>query len=158
MRCRPARSRRRPQKPGPRGSARNEVRNQEIQVGEALAMAVRGHVDRHPVDGDSEVGAGVEVEAAQEILVGLTVARMLGGHHAKHRFDDVAWSQLGPCLERLLLGRAFAGAAGRAEGGVTRAALAAHLAGLPGCLALILPKRTTSVESLFAQCTSLRLS
>ncbi|MBN8750914.1 MAG: error-prone DNA polymerase [Variovorax sp.] len=35
------------------------------------------------------------------------------------------------------------------EGKTTKAA---HLAGMPGCLALILPERTTSVESLFAQC------
>jgi hypothetical protein len=41
-------------------------------------MGVGTHVDRHVVDRDSQIRAVVEIEAAQEILVGLAVAAVLG--------------------------------------------------------------------------------
>jgi hypothetical protein len=42
-------------------------------------MAVGRHVDGHAVDLDGQIGAVVEVEAAQKILVGFARAGMLGG-------------------------------------------------------------------------------
>jgi hypothetical protein len=101
--------------------ARHQLGHQEVQVGIALPVTVRGHVHRHAVHRHRKVGAVVEVEAAQEVLVGLAVARVLRGDHAGHRLHDVAGAQLGARLVRRALHRALAGAVGGADGGVARA-------------------------------------
>ncbi len=64
----------------------DQLGDQEIQIGIALAVRVGAHVDRHAVDRDGEIGAVVEIEAAQEILVGLAVAAVLGDDQAGHDF------------------------------------------------------------------------
>ncbi len=56
------------------GNAFHQLRHQEVEVGVALAMAMAGHVDRHAGHCGGEVGAMVQVEAAQEVLVGFAVA------------------------------------------------------------------------------------
>ena len=50
----------------------------EVEVRVALAVRVADHVDGHTFEVRGEVRAVVHVEAAQEILVGLAAARMLG--------------------------------------------------------------------------------
>ena len=57
------------------GDALDQLRDHEVEVHVALAVPVRRHVDRHAFHARQEVGAVVEVEAAQEILVRLAVAR-----------------------------------------------------------------------------------
>ena len=52
----------------------HQLRNQKIDIGIALAMTVGRHVDRHAVDGNREVRAVVEIEAAEKILVGFAFA------------------------------------------------------------------------------------
>src|SRR5690606_30931950 len=47
-------------------------------------------VQRHVVEVDGVVGAVVEIEAAQEVLVGLAAARVLGGDEAGRRFEQLA--------------------------------------------------------------------
>jgi CopG family transcriptional regulator, nickel-responsive regulator len=64
------------------GEAAHDLGDHEVGVGIALAVAVRAHVDGHAVDGDGEVGAVVQVEAAQEVLVGLALAAVLGDDEA----------------------------------------------------------------------------
>ena len=56
-------------------------------------MPVRAHVDRHAVHEHRKVGAVVEVEAAQEILVGLAAAGMRGGDKSRHELEQVAGAQ-----------------------------------------------------------------
>jgi hypothetical protein len=53
-------------------------------------VAVAAHVDWHAVDKGGEIGAVIEVEAAQKILVGLAGAGMLGGNQAGHVFRQLA--------------------------------------------------------------------
>ncbi len=65
-------------------------RNQEIDVGITLAMAMRGHVDRHAVDGDGEVRTVIKIEAAQEILIGFAFAGMLGHDQPRHHLEQFA--------------------------------------------------------------------
>ena len=60
--------------------------NQEIEIGVALAVAVRAHVDGHAVDRDRQIGAVIEIHAAQKILVGLAVAGVLGDDQAGDDF------------------------------------------------------------------------
>ena len=68
----------------------HQLRDQEIDIGIALAVAMGRHVDRHAVDGDGEIRAVVEIEAAQKILVGFALAGMLGHDQARHDFEHLA--------------------------------------------------------------------
>ena len=56
----------------------DQLRDHEIDIGIALPVAMGRHVDGHAVDLDGEIGAVVEIEAAQKILVGFAFAGMLG--------------------------------------------------------------------------------
>nr|WP_243453531.1 hypothetical protein [Polymorphobacter multimanifer] len=60
----------------------------EVEIEIALAMAVAAIVERHAIEECSEVGAVIEVEAAQEILIGLAAARMLGRNEAGHNLKQ----------------------------------------------------------------------
>ncbi len=71
----------------------DEFRDQEIEIGIALPMSVAWHVDRHAVDADREIGAVIEVEAPQEILVGLAAAGMLRDDDAGNLFNNLAGTQ-----------------------------------------------------------------
>jgi hypothetical protein len=70
----------------------------EIEIGIALAMPMGAHVDRHVVECDVDIGAVIEVEAAQEILVGLPLSAVLGGDQSRHDLEHFADSR-----SRLLL-------------------------------------------------------
>jgi len=52
-------------------------------------------IARHAAELGGEIGAVVEVEAAQEILVGLAVAGMLRDDQARHHFERLAGAQDG---------------------------------------------------------------
>ncbi len=79
----------------------DQLGDQEVDVGIALTVAVGAHVDRHAVEPDGEVGAVVEVHAAQEILVGLAFAAMLRHGQAGSGLQQIARSHQGPGVERL---------------------------------------------------------
>ena len=53
-------------------------------------MAMSRHVDGHAVYFDGEIGAVVKIEAAQEILIGLTLSGMLGDDQAGHDLQRLA--------------------------------------------------------------------
>jgi hypothetical protein len=53
-------------------------------------MSVRAHVHRHPIDGDREIGAMIEIEAAQEVLVGFALATVLCHHEAGDGLQNLA--------------------------------------------------------------------
>ncbi|CAI8847344.1 protein of unknown function [Methylococcus capsulatus] len=80
----------------------HQFRDDAVEVHVALAVRVGRQVHRHPVDPGGEVGAVVQVEAAQEILVGLAGAAVLRGQHAGHDLDQFAHPQQGPVLELVL--------------------------------------------------------
>ena len=68
----------------------DQLGNHEIEIGIALAMPMGAHVDRHVVQRDINVGAVIEVEAAQEVLVGLALAAVLGGDQSRHNLEHFA--------------------------------------------------------------------
>src|SRR5262249_33608552 len=80
-----------------------------VHVRVSLAVRVRGEVERHVVEEDREVGPVIEVEAAQEVLVGLPTASMLRDDDAGNGLEELtaardrAIGELGPA------GRALAG-------------------------------------------------
>ncbi len=93
----------------------DDLRQQAVDVEVALAVAVRAQVPGHAVDVRREVRAVVEVEAAQEVLVRLAAARVLGGHHAGHGLEHVRHAQHGPHEQVGAGDGAFRGGTGRAE-------------------------------------------
>jgi len=94
--------------------AADQLGNQEIEIHVALAVGVRHHVGRHAHDLGGEVAAVVEIETAQEILVGLAVARVLGDDHAGHGFHDLGRAQQRPVGQLFGGDGAFAGRVGDA--------------------------------------------
>ena len=63
--------------------------HQEVQVGITLSVRMRAHVDRHVVDEDRQIGAVVEIVAAEEILVGFALAAVLRDDQPGHGFQYV---------------------------------------------------------------------
>jgi hypothetical protein len=94
----------------------DELGQQPVEIGVAVAVRVRRHVDRHAGDEGREVGAVVEVEAAQEVLVRLAVAAVLRDDHAGHELEQLGRAQRGPALDQLGRDRALAGRVGAADG------------------------------------------
>ena len=69
--------------------AGDELRDQEVEIRVALAVRVRRHVDRRAGDGHREVAAVIEVEPAQEVLVGFPLAAVLRDDHAGHGLEHL---------------------------------------------------------------------
>ena len=78
-------------------------------------MRVAALVDRHVVDGGAQVGAVIEVETAQEKLVGLALATVLGGDQPGRRFEQLARAVHGAHLQLLLIDAAGIGRIGNAQ-------------------------------------------
>ena len=74
-----------------------------------MAVTVRRHVHRHACDRGREVGAVIEVEAAQVVLVGLAFAAVLADDDARDRFENFAGSHDWTRLELTRGDRALAG-------------------------------------------------
>jgi hypothetical protein len=99
------------------GDRGDRLGDQEVRVGVALAVPVRGQVDRHAVGEDGDVGAVVGVEAADEVLVGLATAGVLRHHQAGYLPQQVRRLRARPGPEpagvevhrRRRLGRGVAG-------------------------------------------------
>ena len=58
-------------------------------------MPVCTHVDRHTLGAGEEIGAVIQVETAQEVLIGFAGAGMLGGDHAGNHLHQLAHAQHG---------------------------------------------------------------
>ena len=89
--------------------AGDDLRDQEVDVGVALAVRVRRHVHRRAGHRHREIAAVIEVEAAQEILVGLALAAVLRDDHARHRLEHFALAHDRPHVELTRGDRALAG-------------------------------------------------
>ena len=50
------------------------------------------HIHWHEIEAGHEIGAVVEVESTQEVLVGLAAATVQGDHHTGHGFKDFTGS------------------------------------------------------------------
>ena len=68
-------------------------------------MRVGRQVHRHAVDGEREVGAVIEVEPAQEVLVRLAVARVLGDDQPGHGLQELAATEERQVLEVVVADR-----------------------------------------------------
>ena len=73
--------------------AAEQLGDDEVEIGVPLAVGVRRHVDRHVVDGRREVGAVVEVDATQVVLVRLALAAVLADDEAGDAFEELAGAQ-----------------------------------------------------------------
>ena len=70
--------------------AADGFRNEPVEVGVALPVHIGRQIDRHVVHKDGDVGAVIEIPAAQVILIGLAAVGMLDRHQAGRRFEDLA--------------------------------------------------------------------
>ena len=81
----------------------------EVQICIPLPVRMAGHVDRDVVDAEREIGTMIQIESAQEVLVGLTAPAMLGDDHSGNVFHHFRraqqWTecQIG-CTDRSLIG------------------------------------------------------
>ncbi len=64
-----------------------------------MPMRVRRHIHRHAGDGGREVGAVIEIEAAQVILIRLSLAAVLTDDQARHRLQHFARAHDRPLLD-----------------------------------------------------------
>ena len=96
--------------------AADQFGDEEVQVAVALAVGVGGHVHRHAVEEGGEVGAVVEIEAAQVVLVGFAVAAVLRDDDAGHELQHLGGAQGGAALDELGRDRALAGRGAAAHG------------------------------------------
>jgi hypothetical protein len=78
-------------------------------------VTVRAQVHRHVVYIVGKVGAVIEIEAAQEILVGLAGARMLNGDEPRDDLQQLRDAQQGPHRKVGATHRTFARRAGAAD-------------------------------------------
>lgn len=95
--------------------ALDRLGDDEVHVGVPLTVAMGRLVDRHAAHGDREVGAVVEVEAAEEVLVRLAAARVLRGDRTGYGLDQFAHALDRPPLEVLASGRPLRGGHGDAD-------------------------------------------
>ncbi len=89
--------------------ARDRLGDEEMEIGVALAVRVRRHVHRNPVQVHAHVGAVVRVEPAQEDLVGLSAALMLGQDEPGDDAQDVLGREARAQQEIAIAHRASAG-------------------------------------------------
>ena len=94
-------------------------------------MRVGGQIEWDAGDGDAEVGAVVEVHAAQVVLVGLAAAAVLADDDAGDGLEQLAGAQQRPPREVLAADDSLAGAVGDAD----------ELGGAAGDLDLFLDRR-----------------
>jgi len=86
----------------------DQLRYQEIEVRIALSMSVARKIHRHSVHVHGEVGAMVEIEAAQEVLIRLSGAAVLRDDHAGNDLQNFRRPQQRPVLELLFVDRSLA--------------------------------------------------
>ncbi len=97
------------------GEPAHDLGDHEVGVGVALAVAVRAHVDGHAIDGDGQIGAVVEIEAAQEVLVGFALAAVLRHDQPRHGFEHLAGAVGGARLQVRARHEALTGRLGLAD-------------------------------------------
>src|SRR5439155_16672041 len=79
----------------------HELRNNEIEIGIALAVRVRRQVHRHTSNRRREVGTVIEVESTQIVLVGLSFSAVLADDRAWHGLEHFPGPHEGAGLELL---------------------------------------------------------
>ena len=94
--------------------AADQLRHQEVEIHVALAVCMADHIGRHAHHRRREIAAMVEIEAAQEVLVGLAVAGVLGNDHAGDGFQRFCRPQQGAVGQLPAADGPFGGAVGNA--------------------------------------------
>lgn len=80
---------------------------------------MRAHVDRHTGHRRGQIGAVVQIEAAQEVLVRFAVATVLGDDQPRRRLQQLARAQQRPVLKLFARNKSLV----RRDGGVRRGGL-----------------------------------
>ena len=97
------------------GDAGGQLGDEEVQVGIALAVRVRAHVDRHAIDKGRQIGAVIEIDAAQEVLIGFPLSAVDRDHETGHGFQQLGRPKRGELQQFLAQDDSFAGRRGDAD-------------------------------------------
>jgi hypothetical protein len=78
---------------------RHRLRDEEVEIGVALAMRVRAEIHGEAIDGERDVRAVVRVESAEQVLLGLAAPLVLADDQAGHEAEHVGRPAVGAQLE-----------------------------------------------------------
>ena len=93
-------------------NVRGQLRDHEIEIRVSLAVRVGGVIDRYAVHADRKVGTVVEVVAAEQILIRLTLAAVRGHLQAGNGLEQLAGTKGWRERQLIVDHDAFAGGAG----------------------------------------------
>src|SRR5208282_1505444 len=93
----------------------DKLRDDGVHIGVALAVRVRGQVQRHTVEENGDIRAMVEIEAAKKILVGLAAARVLRDDETGKRLQNLSRAKQRTIFEFLCTHRYLAGRIGNSD-------------------------------------------
>ncbi len=96
----------------------DDLGDQAVEVQIALAMSMRPEIHLNPVDIGGKIRPVIEVEAAQEILIGLAAARVLRGDHTRHGLQQFGGTQQRAHQKVAARYRPFTGGMGDADLGL----------------------------------------
>ncbi len=88
--------------------AAHQLGNQEIRVRIPVSVPMCGHVDRHTGNRRREIGAVIEIEAPQVVLVGLPLAAVLADGETGNGLEHFGGPHDGPSLQLARRDRALA--------------------------------------------------
>ena len=71
----------------------HQLRDQKVEVRVPLTVRVGRHVDGHAIDFGGEVRAMIEIEGSKEVLIGLSLPRMLSHDQAGNVLEHGRWPQ-----------------------------------------------------------------
>ena len=93
----------------------DDLGDQSVDIQITLTMPVAAEVQRYVVQQSGEVGAVVQIKAAQEVLVGLAAAGVLSGDEARNHFQQLGHPQQRADRQVGAAHRAFTGRCGDAD-------------------------------------------
>ena len=93
------------------GDISREFRDEEVQIRVALTMRVCRLVDRHAIDKGTQIGAMVQIIAAQQELIGFAFATVARDLQPGHRFEQLSHSECRVQGKFVINNDAFAGTA-----------------------------------------------
>ena len=86
----------------------DQLGNQKIEVGVALAVAMARQIDRHAVHMHGEIGAVIQIEASEEVLICLAAAAVLRDDHSGDGLQHLCRPQQRPAFQLPLVYGALA--------------------------------------------------
>ena len=95
--------------------AADELGDEKVRVGVAMAVAVRRHVHRNTGNRGREVGPVIEIESAQVVLIGFSLSAVLADDQSRNGLEHLTGPHDRPIEDLLRRNRPFTRRAGDAD-------------------------------------------